>query len=320
MSEYQDYEFRAIDRALTAREMADVRKWSTRAEITPVSFVNTYEWGDFKGNPDALVKKYYAVFFYFANWGTRILKLRLPSSWVDLQKARPYCAGESAALNVAKERVVFSFLCDQEAGDTWDGGEEDLLPSLISLRTDLKNGDCRVLYLGWLLAVQQEEVAEDAVEPPVPPGLGSLSPALKAFIEFLRVDSDLVDAAAEGPAGGRSAGDLLAAAERIRTDRQRKETERAEGARERMVRQAAAARAKYLQELRGREAKVWGEIDTLIGRRNPKAYGEALRLIRDLGEILKSDGRAFEFTSRLRQLRETHAKKGSLVAKLDSLL
>ena len=84
--------------------------------------------------------------------------------------------------------------------------------------------------------------------------------------------------------------------------------------------QMAAARAKYLQELRGREAKVWGEIDTLIGRRNPKAYGEALRLIRDLGEILKSDGRAFEFTSRLRQLRETHAKKGSLVAKLDSLL
>jgi hypothetical protein len=31
MSEYQYYEFRAIDRPLTAREMAELRSYSTRA-------------------------------------------------------------------------------------------------------------------------------------------------------------------------------------------------------------------------------------------------------------------------------------------------
>ena len=51
MSEYQYYEFRAIDRPLDRKEMDELRALSTRAEITPTSFTNTYHWGDFKGKP-----------------------------------------------------------------------------------------------------------------------------------------------------------------------------------------------------------------------------------------------------------------------------
>jgi len=40
MSEYQYYEFLAIDRALTAEKMDELRALSTRATITPVSFTN----------------------------------------------------------------------------------------------------------------------------------------------------------------------------------------------------------------------------------------------------------------------------------------
>jgi hypothetical protein len=54
MSEYQYYEFLAIDGPLTSEEMAALRALSTRAHITPVSFTNFYNWGDFKGNPDDL--------------------------------------------------------------------------------------------------------------------------------------------------------------------------------------------------------------------------------------------------------------------------
>ena len=43
MSEYQYYEFRAIDRPLTSRQMGELRKLSTRAEITPISFTNEYQ-------------------------------------------------------------------------------------------------------------------------------------------------------------------------------------------------------------------------------------------------------------------------------------
>jgi hypothetical protein len=38
MSEYQYYEFQAIERPLTADEMATLRKCSTRARITPTGF------------------------------------------------------------------------------------------------------------------------------------------------------------------------------------------------------------------------------------------------------------------------------------------
>jgi hypothetical protein len=48
MSEYQYYGFAAIDRPLSVEEQADLRVISTRAQITPTSFVNHYEWGDLK--------------------------------------------------------------------------------------------------------------------------------------------------------------------------------------------------------------------------------------------------------------------------------
>jgi predicted XRE-type DNA-binding protein len=49
VSEYQDYEFKAIDRALTKAEMTAVRAISTRAVITSTSITNHYELGNFLG-------------------------------------------------------------------------------------------------------------------------------------------------------------------------------------------------------------------------------------------------------------------------------
>lgn len=46
MSEYQYYEFQAIDRPLTEPEMAELRVHSTRARIPQTSFVNDYSRGD----------------------------------------------------------------------------------------------------------------------------------------------------------------------------------------------------------------------------------------------------------------------------------
>jgi hypothetical protein len=45
MSEYQYYEFQTIDRPLTEKEMRELRSYSTRARISPISFVNDYSWG-----------------------------------------------------------------------------------------------------------------------------------------------------------------------------------------------------------------------------------------------------------------------------------
>ena len=97
MSEFQYYEFQAIDRPLTRAEMAELRKYSTRTRITPTSFVNDYQWGDFKGNQDAWMERYFDAFLYLANWGTHILSVRLSADSVKATTARTYCRGGSAA-------------------------------------------------------------------------------------------------------------------------------------------------------------------------------------------------------------------------------
>jgi hypothetical protein len=97
MSEYQYYEFQAIDRPLTEREMGELRSFSSRATITPTRFVNHYEWGSFKGNSSAWMEKYFDAFLYLANWGTHELMLRLPRRVLDASMVKQYCCGESAS-------------------------------------------------------------------------------------------------------------------------------------------------------------------------------------------------------------------------------
>jgi hypothetical protein len=69
MSEYRYYEFLAIDRPLSAREMDHLRAVSTRARITPVSFVNEYNWGDLRADPIDFMRRFFDAHVYLANWG-----------------------------------------------------------------------------------------------------------------------------------------------------------------------------------------------------------------------------------------------------------
>jgi hypothetical protein len=194
VSEYQYYDFRAIDRALTKAEMAELRSVSTRAVITSTSFMNHYEWGDLKADPLKLLGKYFDVFLYVANRGTREVYLRLPQELVDYKAFRAMLPGEAAQVRKSGNSVIVAFE-NQFEGDDWDDGT-GWMGSLMSLRSELLRGDIRCLYLGWLLCAQNEEFAEDELEPAVPPGLGELSAPLHSLIEFLGIDENLVEIAA----------------------------------------------------------------------------------------------------------------------------
>ena len=211
MSEYQYYEFQAIDRPLTAKQMNKLRSYSTRARITPTSFVNDYSWGDFKGDEDAWMEEYFDAFLYVANWGTHVLKLRLPSRLLDAAIARTYCGGDSAFAREKAGEIILSFVSQDESGDDEVEGEGHL-SSLISTRAELVRGDLRALYLGWLLRAQAGELDDDDVEAAVPAGLGALSASLESLAEFLRIDSDLLHVAAQASSPLRDAGVVRAGA------------------------------------------------------------------------------------------------------------
>jgi hypothetical protein len=185
--------------------MSELRSFSTRARITPVSFVNDYSWGSFKGNADAWMDSYFDAFLYLANWGTHVLKLRLPSHLLDTATAEAYCGGDSTSIREKAGKIILSFVSQDEEGGDWVEGEGHL-SALISVRAELARGDLRALYLGWLLRAQTGELIDDDVEPPVPPGLGQLSASLESLAEFLRIDSDLLHVAAEASSPKGEAG------------------------------------------------------------------------------------------------------------------
>ena len=199
VSEYQYYEFQAIDRPLTGGQMEKLREISSRAEITPTRFTNFYTFGNFKGDPTKMVERYFDAYLYLANWGTHQFTLRLPRQALDIEFAQNYCAGESATARARGEFIILDFNSPEGDGD-WEEEGEGWLSSLIPIRADIASGDYRALYLAWLLCAQCEELDDDEPEPSCPPGLSQLSVPLKAFVDFLRIDDDLIEVAAAASA------------------------------------------------------------------------------------------------------------------------
>lgn len=196
MSEYQYYEFLAVDRPLSEAQRAQLRALSTRAEITATRFTNEYQWGDLKGDPRKMMERYFDAHLYFANWGTRRLMLRVPRAALDTKTAEQYFCGETAAtLAVTGEHLIIDLYADREPDDYWE--ETPDLGSMVGVRSELIAGDRRLLYLAWLFAVQHDELDDEATEPPVPAGLAELSAPLEAIVEFLEIDEDLIDIAVE---------------------------------------------------------------------------------------------------------------------------
>jgi hypothetical protein len=195
MSEYQYYEFLALDRPLTDKQRAELRSISTRAEITATRFVNEYQWGDLKGDPQKMMERYFDAFLYLANWGTRRLMFRLPRGALGSKTAERYCYTDTASLIETGSHLILSLYVDREPDDYWEepGGQ---LAAMVQARSELAAGDLRLLYLAWLLALQSDEVDDEDTEPPVPAGLEHLSASLQAVVDFFEIDEDLIAVAA----------------------------------------------------------------------------------------------------------------------------
>jgi hypothetical protein len=196
VSEYQYYEFLAIDGPLDARAQQELRAVSSRARISSTRFVNTHEWGDLRADPQVLMASYFDASSYLTNWGTRQLMFRLPSSVLDLEMVSRYCATDTACAWAAGDSVIIALTSEKE-DDDWDDRAEDSLGSIVPVRSELAVGDRRLLYLAWLLSVDAGVLDDAQLEPPVPAGLRELNDPLRAVVEFLRLDEDLLSAAAE---------------------------------------------------------------------------------------------------------------------------
>lgn len=211
MSEYQYYEFRAVDHPLTPQQQAELRSRSTRATITSTSFVNEYHWGSFKGDSLDWMRRYFDAHVYSANWGHCYLMLRLPIATLDKAILEPFvqpsqCGAQSdfcdaLSATFTADHIILSWEFNDDSGEYERFWSQDDGPgwmsNLLPLRDELLRGDTRPLYLGWLARVCNDELAEDDVEPPLPAGLKTLTPAQIALTEFLQIDPDWLAASVQ---------------------------------------------------------------------------------------------------------------------------
>jgi hypothetical protein len=217
------------------------------------------------------------------------------------------------------------------------------------------------------------------MEPPVPPGLAKLSAPLQEFAEFLRIEEELIEVAAEAsvaleaagpsqeelaawitampeakknalllegaardnphfrvellrlfeqhrlPSRGhseqpapprRTVSELLSTAKSRATEREQRAAERQAAEKAARERERAAARAKYLEALAGREKQAWEQVSELIQTKQPKNYDQAVNLLVDLRDLAVQRGREGEFNSALEQLRTLHYSKASFLRRL----
>jgi hypothetical protein len=160
-------------------------------------------------------------------------------------------------------------------------------------------------------------------EPPCPPGLGSRAAPLEAFVEFMRIDHDLLEVAA---AGSPEAGGTAPAVEVERWVSSLPEAEKTSL----LVRLIEGDEPHLRAELirRFRESRTPTPSRAAIKRRTvgellkaakqPSRYDAAVKLLKDLRDVALRAGRQEEIEARLVRLREQHARKPSFVARLQA--
>ena len=267
MSAYQYYEFQAIDRPLGEADREALQALSSRARVTATSFTNHYDFGDFRGDPDDLMARWFDLHLYLANWGTRRLMIRVPRRFLDSTRLDVFLREvEWAEVRESGEHVIVDIhYCSEEPEHfEWVEGE-GRLDALAPLRADLLAGDSRLFYLLWLSAAEAGDLDAGELEPL--PGIGPLNGALEAFADFFHIDPDLVRAGAERPAqvdSGRMSTDVLHAA---------------------IAAIPAGEKTALLQRLVDGDPHVAAEVRTMVRKAVMPAAGEARERPRTVAEL-----------------------------------
>ena len=75
----------------------------------------------------------------------------------------------------------------------------------------------------------------------------------------------------------------------------------------------ALARERRLDELACEEDAAWSRLDAMIATRKPAEYDAAVTLLTDLQALAEREERHHTFAVRTTALRQTHARKPSLI-------
>ncbi|MCB0075998.1 MAG: hypothetical protein KDD73_01165 [Anaerolineales bacterium] len=199
MSEFQYYEWQVVDRPLTPIQQEAVGGLSSHISVTPHRAQVDYSWGDFKYDPITVLGDYFDAFLYMANWGHHRLAFRFPEGTIDERAIAAYENGDFIVVHHTIYSIIVELnTSESELARGWIEGE-GWLSRLLPLRAEILKGDYRSLYLFRCWADEQlaawwdeEEDGPMSPLPPAPSGLGRLSMAQQALVNWLDIDEAII--------------------------------------------------------------------------------------------------------------------------------
>ncbi len=202
MSEYQFVAFRAVDSALNDRQLAFAEKQSSRADLSRWELSVEYNYGEFRGDVDGLLRRGFDVFLQYANYGIRDIRIRLPQglplpkrawkSFVDGERLewKPDKKGKAGILS------LHPFIEPGEMDSIWEFNS--YIDAAAGLREQLIAGDPRPLFAMWLCAsVDGNLDPAECKLPNLPAGLGEMTDHARELLDYFGLDPLLLDAASE---------------------------------------------------------------------------------------------------------------------------
>lgn len=191
MSEYQYYRFECLDPRLSPQQRAQLRKISSRADITSNSFCVQYHYGDLKADPEALMMDYFDIGFYYANWGQVNAYLKLPAGTIPDAFTAIIADGYASFVEDEEcQLLIFSLEEDDDYRDDEDA--ESFMFHLAALRAELLAGDYRVLYFHWLSRAYDDPRLEPL--PLIAFDFDKLTPAQLAFAKLFYIPVSVIRA------------------------------------------------------------------------------------------------------------------------------
>jgi hypothetical protein len=215
MSEYQQYEFLAVDRPLTRVQLDAVNALSSHIEASSTHALVDYQWGNFKHDLIQVLSEFFDGFLYWANWGSPRLALRFPHGILPDDLIDGYDLDEVVTFTRQPDYDILDMhFASLEGPDEWIDYE---LGSLIGIRDELMDGDLRALYIVWLavqhiMGISGEPESSERCAPVVPPAFGKLTAAQQALADLFQIPQELLVVAARySKATAPSADDDVAA-------------------------------------------------------------------------------------------------------------
>lgn len=199
MSEFQYYEFYAVDKPLSKEDIATVNTFSSRSHATSRKAAFEYSYGNFPKNEKEVLKKYFDMMVYVSNFGYYRWMIKFPIQAVSFDQLKAFhlnvSEGYTNEITISKDdnHVLLTIEYSEEEPPGWIEAAH-LMNRLLPIRDQIMAGDYRSLYLIWVHMVFENKADHIEDWPCVINNLTDLDDSHDCLVDLLRIDQDMISA------------------------------------------------------------------------------------------------------------------------------